>query len=361
MKRLVLAAWLLGTAPAATRADPCSNEIVSEENGGGGSLLPAANDDIRMESERVELTEPKVRLDPDGQFRFAETWTVHARYSFRNVTDRAVELRMDFPMNGVDAYCRVCERGSGDCQPGYMESPVAEGALAVTVRGEPVATTFHSNMVCDHARCTTPCREQGCYDFGFLFQVAFGPGESVAVELDYQQRPSFGSWQYLWRDLSLPFILRTGALWNGPIGALQLVYRLAVPPTTDPFLARPFRPGRATVTLWDTVPFHYDVACDSGGTLLTLTAENVVPAGDVVLTLLTPGIRILNLERRGCTAYTGWNPPDADCCSYLDRPSLPCRTGSGPAGHTPYSTSSPPSAARSPNRSSAGRTSVLPL
>ena len=87
----------------------------------------------------------------------------------------------------------------------------------------------------------------------------------------------------------MDFILKTGRLWKGPIGQIELVYRFAIP-TKEAFVGdigaahkkmQALRLGQGTVKLWESTPFDYELSCSSGTSTLRMVGKNVEPDGDV--------------------------------------------------------------------------------
>jgi hypothetical protein len=316
----VLVCW----TRAGGRADPCSMYIPAAE-GAGGTLMPQQNDDVRMVSERVVLEEPAPRATSSGAWEYAPgDWMVRAHYVLENLADRELELTVAFPMHpGEHRY--AAESYEDPCLEHDAAPPVNTAGFLVRIDGVEVPHRLEEGEACS---------EYGsCIGSAYVFTVRFAANARVTLDCEYPQPPSYyvGPEQY---PAEVPFILRTGSLWNGPIGAVEIVYRLAAPATDlrleyvvfaddnssgdrGPQLA----PGQGTVALWSSAAsFTYDMSCAAGRTTLTLRAENVEPDGDLVLSVPPLGERIDVVESYGCLTYSGWNAPADDCCEHLTGP-----------------------------------------
>lgn len=187
---LLVIASALGLADGASAND-------SAMGGAGYDLVPERSTSVRMVSEEIQI-------DQVGE---GSRWRVHARYVFENAADAPVDLTMGFPERRCDP------EGDGDCNSdGRFEQ------MQTFVRGVQVAERI------GEVGSRTPWHvELGRV---FLFDVRFGPHETVEIEHDYRLVGDVSVMGYgLW------YVTRTGGNWNGPIGLARFTVRLrAAPP-----------------------------------------------------------------------------------------------------------------------------------
>ncbi|MCA9546897.1 MAG: YARHG domain-containing protein [Myxococcales bacterium] len=191
MRRLICLLVLLLAAPA------LAND--SEFYGSGADVYPVQNDHIQMARESLHIEQ----LGPHRQ-SYVERWGVHVRYEFVNTHSAPVTVQMGFPehcqrtvddMEVVAPSCKVpaikdFQAWVDDAKvPVTVKTPTAAGALP-----------------------------DAGYDRVHTFQVSFKAGERKVVEHRYTHGGRIVSPFHS----AVEYILKTGALWKGPIGELDI-------------------------------------------------------------------------------------------------------------------------------------------
>jgi MYXO-CTERM domain-containing protein len=357
---LVVGLWL---APLAAEANVVP---VYFEGGTGGSVLPRGTDSVRIVSEHLEFVEGTQETSPPSEdFCRWLPWHVRADYVLENVTDERVELDVGFPFEGQRGEeVTLVDQSGEDFRPGGWRG----GRDA-----EPFKESFHARLDgtdlrhrLTRNRC--PSRTGGgarqgprCYPYVFLFRIAVDARARVPLTIEYDQEPSTSGDDSRGLDVTVPYILETGASWTGTIGEMEIVYRFAVPPipyggnrapnedgvvldfgapweerrlgpTGDPpqwypTYAPPAPAG--VVELWDpAVRFEYAFVCEDERIVLRLRAADFEPGGDISLVTPTPSYRLDALWMNASCAVVRSRegvPPDAwsswsDSAGKIDAP-----------------------------------------
>lgn len=337
--RLLLWVVLLSSM---ARADPYSVDV--RISGEAGAVGPAGNPEITMLSERVDFFEPPLVGDAAGRWTVEGTaWTVRAHYVFRSGSRQPRDVRMIFPV-GAARHLEYDEDLAEEVLVREDRPAIEDGAFTVRANGAELPTELRR----------FECETGPCYEFGWEFRVPFAPRGTVELDCEYRQEPATIEASDEWhttRHTVVPFILRTGASWRGTIGSIELVYHLAVPADrfgiwaelpggipADPDVVYPWKTPfeEADVPLWDPpANFRLEVVCADSRTTVRLAARDVEPAGDVWFDVPALSERVGFVEDRGCDAWSGWNAPAQDCCSFLGGPTRLERHGILPPAEEP--------------------------
>lgn len=125
---------------------------------------------------------------------------MHVRYEFVNTAQTAVALQMGFPEH--------CQRLVGDESDGPSCRKPAMSDFTVRIDGQPAKVKVKGTK-----KGETGALPGVQFDRVHTFEVRFAPGERKVVEHSYSHRGRILSPMHSGVD----YILRTGALWKGPI------------------------------------------------------------------------------------------------------------------------------------------------
>lgn len=185
---------MVGSAPLAASA----NDGVF--GGNGVHPMPISTSDVRMVDEIVKL-----RLDPK-----AKAWNVDCSFIFENTSDQTVTLTVGFPFPTYFA------DGGDVATPAEVREPKPNEPLVwdfkTFVRGKAVRAKRSKTEV-------NPAIRAQEYEFAYLWDVTFAPGEQVHIRNTYRHGISevVGGLTYA------HYVLRTGGLWKtGKIGHARL-------------------------------------------------------------------------------------------------------------------------------------------
>jgi hypothetical protein len=301
MQRLAIALWVLAT-PAAAAADPCQG--VYSDDGLGGTLVGLAqNDDIRMVGEQVVFLQPDAPpTAASAEAASAETrWRVRASYVFENLTDRAIDLAMVFPMEVLRPDCEIYfsehvphgeslpeEPPDGGWSRYPATPPIPASDFYVTVDGRPVASTLERQI--------RPAAGY-YYPFGYSFPVSFAPRARRELNCEYLQATS-ATYEEVGIEESdeppyeravhdnrtvVPFVLATGRLWAGTLERLDLFYRFAEPIREIWYDETEIEPGSGALEGEHFEVFRWELGCKDGKSELRIRARDVDPWVDLVL------------------------------------------------------------------------------
>lgn len=173
---LVLLACVMAFSASAALADGVSYREVS-----GQTIIPVQENKIRMANETIWATSEKVT----------------AIFTFENVTDKRVEIKMGFPFRKGDD-----PRDASTFEEGELD-------LKFIVRVNKSDVPVTKMAVADTYRQKTGEK----YDFMYTWPIVFQPKEKKVVECSYNVQ---------WADeLGLyggfTYIAKTGALWNSTL------------------------------------------------------------------------------------------------------------------------------------------------
>lgn len=168
-----------------------------EAYGIGATLAPVAASRIRLLTERVTLTE------------LADDWQAEAVYVFHNPTGEAITTVFAFPEG--------CGPQGDDGDDGRYQNPEFRD-LKTWVRGAPTPT-----------RLLTAVPWTGidlCLGRVHAFDIVFAADERIEVRHRYRFSTAAGiGFQ------EVNYLTRTGALWDGPIGAVEFIVAPRTVPT----------------------------------------------------------------------------------------------------------------------------------
>lgn len=187
MKRIIFFVALIFLLAPTTFADDASI------GGYGATVELLNNEDIRMVSETIDLTENRKLNSVYDVYEY--TTKVHVTYNFKNTSDRTVVARMGFPENIEYSY--------GD-EFKLHDFKVLDGA------GNERPVEFVDSLT-----AVTPGRNW------YIHEEEFAPGEEKVVQNKYWINNSAyktGSW--------FDYTLETGATWKDTIGELGIVVHL---------------------------------------------------------------------------------------------------------------------------------------
>jgi hypothetical protein len=318
MIRWLLLSLPLVLFPTPAAADPCTGSGDGDfDNPLGSAPSPAAASAIRMLAETVDFIEAS-----DGG-----SWAVKAHYVFGNTRDRPVRASLIFPFTAPSRACEMAVQYEySRTEEDIAREEVASNHFTVRIDGAAVPATFRAKGV--------TCSGGLEYPFGYFFVHEFAPQRNAVVDVEYDVA-SGPAWSTP-GELDCPcygpgFILRTGALWEGPIGEIVLRYHLARPTAFfevadgSTVLAEPgdecriSRFDQAKVTA-ASVEFQTAVACSGNEELVTLTARDVEPTGDISFAVHSIARRDKVLELQGCPFDATTKQPARDCCPLLTSP-----------------------------------------
>lgn len=248
----VLAALVL--EPAAAQGNDASFY------GDGATVFALKETRVAMEREAITI-----RFDRQAR-RHTEQWVATCVFTFRNLTDEAIEVQMGFPD----------WMGAGDDGGEW-----AIRDFRVTVRGQP-AQAVHKAV--DESAGDMPGKVKLEYEAAYTWKVRFAPGETVVVENTYR----FGGFssngpfsacvwnetparlrQVFWRKARTPrggwdfedgvckvvsYIVTTGRTWARPIGVADIAIEL--PPGTWPHAIVPLPAAAQVERGW--VRWHFE-------------------------------------------------------------------------------------------------------
>lgn len=237
--------------------------------GQGATVFPVLDETIALESEvlAIEQGGPAVGY-------YVDHWKVEVTYRFRNTADRYVEVQMGFP-EWCESTPESMDRAEGSPCPGWT---IRDFTVQIDGKRGP------KTRVKAAAPGEGPLADMA-YGRVYTFPVRFGPGEVKTVRHTYEHATSLTS---PWCS-DLTYILRTGALWKGPIGRLDITVRthadFASPPYATEWLQGTDGRPKPTIT-----------ADPAGGQTLRWHAEAIEPAHDLSLTFCEPKAMIARSE-----------------------------------------------------------------
>lgn len=163
--------------------------------GSGSSPMPIGQSEVEMVSERIVISGHDI-----GDERAEGRWDVSCDYTFRNTSDKPVKLKVGFPFPVIEE-----EDSPVSLPKGVKEikgAPLVYD-FKVTVNGKPVKATRTK---------TSANRERGqYYDDAYIWEMEFGPKETVKVHHDYVTGVTWDVMAYSWAS----YVLMTGANWKG--------------------------------------------------------------------------------------------------------------------------------------------------
>jgi MYXO-CTERM domain-containing protein len=339
---VVLAVLLL---PAAAAADFCPGpQEENYDNTSGAAPSASARTAVRMVAEAVDFTEaPSDPGAAEARVPANASWKVKAHYVFENTAEREIRTTMIFPwavplrFGGFVEEPAEAEATDGE-EEGVvcpLRRPTREAqrqarleiqsfGFAVRVDGSAVPAELHMDVTCAGGLA---------YPFGHTFPLAFGPRATVNVDVEYAlpagPHPTEPGPREDCATYGVGFILRTGALWEGPIGEVVLRYRFAYPTRLldlegDVTLFHgpdseliPYSSGPTTIA---GAPFQLDLRCVDNESTLTLTGHDVEPKSDVLLDVHSRHQRSEILRWQGCPLDATTHRPARDCCAEVDGP-----------------------------------------
>lgn len=194
---LILAAGLLVSVPAVQADD-------SVYNGEGANIFPVESRDISLDYELLIITQNEIGPLWDFKSQVTNDVRVDVLFVLKN-RGKAQTVTVGFP----EAF-------------GY-EPGMEEGETAPTIRdfrveldGVPVETVVQP---------LAKRNEEFQFDRVHLWRMHFAVGQTRTVRNTYRFEPSYssnGEW-------NVRYILKTGRLWAGPIGRIDVVVRAPIP------------------------------------------------------------------------------------------------------------------------------------
>lgn len=159
--------------------------------GSGVHPMPLDNTDVRMVDEIVTL-----RLDPA-----ADAWNVRCSFVFENTSDEAVKVTIGFPFPVADEHMEYVT-------PKGVKAPKGSEPLVwdftTEVRGKRVKARRGETAV-------NPDKPDMVYDFAYLWDVTFAPGERVHIVNTYRHGVSVVVGGLKFAD----YVVRSGTTWKG--------------------------------------------------------------------------------------------------------------------------------------------------
>jgi hypothetical protein len=162
--------------------------------GSGSAPTPIGQPDIEMVSEKVVINGHDV-----GDERGEGRWNVSCDFTFKNTSDKPIELKVGFPFpvreeDGAVSIPKGRKAGRGD--------PLVYD-FKVSVNGKPVMakrTKIKANI------------EKGqYYRDAYIWNMKFAPNETVKVHHDYVTGVTWDVMGYSWAS----YVLKTGGNWKG--------------------------------------------------------------------------------------------------------------------------------------------------
>lgn len=225
--------------------------------GSAAALYPAKTVDVSLESETVVFTESK-----DG-------WDVSAMLVFKNLTGRAVTVKVGFPDNDIPD-----DRNEVWAQKTYKPATLVKN-LSVFIDDRPVkyelVTTSNS----------------ASWRQAFIFDITFPPQRRTTIFHTYHIDGFYVSGG----THGVPYILETGANWAGKIKEASFIYRFLSPPVNMKIrygntVISPRGDGKPRLQQGE-IPFGYKVDYVAGPQpMLTLTFSDFEPLKRADLTVV---------------------------------------------------------------------------
>lgn len=170
--------------------------------GGGATPMPIREGNVQMKDEHIVISGKDINSgNLDGHWKYA------CDYTFKNLSDKSVALKMGFPF------------------------PVRSEEEAVTVpkgyklkNGDPIVYDFtvkiNDKLVNTQFYSISPnLNEQMDYKGAYIWDMTFQPNEEIKVYHNYLTGITFNVMGQIW----VSYVLRTGGLWQGgKIGAAKL-------------------------------------------------------------------------------------------------------------------------------------------
>jgi hypothetical protein len=205
---ILLSLALTGTA----RAERVSGDIAPPQPPMGSGIQPGQETtQVRMQAETVLIALPSAST--------SDTWqaTVSASFSMHNLGSSAESMQVRFPTY-------VTSNGAAkDCaQQEFSTYPPIQDFRA-RVNGAGAAISYEKEAVHDYRNDQDVI--VACWA---TFPATFPAGKDVTIEVGYQvlgQLDGHGVSNYV----GFPYILTTGAGWNGTIGSADITLRLPYP------------------------------------------------------------------------------------------------------------------------------------
>jgi hypothetical protein len=165
--------------------------------GKGNTIAPLRSSEIAMDAEQVVVF-------PESDFG---GFRVRATFTMRNTADQVVQCDVAFPFDSKSS--ASIARPSFKVSLGPSTGAMPDGTIELKVRDESVKTP------------------RSPYDFpaALVWPVTWRPRETLIIHIQYDMGEPEQYYGLVegWR---LRYIVRTGALWHGPIGEADITFRL---------------------------------------------------------------------------------------------------------------------------------------
>lgn len=181
--------------------------------GGGHTVIPIKNGNIRMVSERVVLD--PVFSSEEANNGLPTIWIsmikADCRFVFKNTSKNDQEVLMGFPDNPA----RMMDRPGNPNFPGYSsyESSIFEFKTYINNKEVPVLKK--------NAAQNKDLKFLDSYPAIFIWPVKFKGGEIIEIRNTYEYRPG-----YWWGQNNIDYTLKTGALWKGNIEKAEIILNI---------------------------------------------------------------------------------------------------------------------------------------
>lgn len=179
--------------------------------GSGASPMPIRQNNVRMMSEHIVIQGKNIASsEGNGEWRY------RCDYTFRNETNRTINLEMGFPFP-------VYDPDDGDIAVPKGRVVKKQGALvhdfSVTINGQPIVITRRKIQSNEKLKMY--------YKDAYLWPMHFLPHQTVVVHHDYITGVTINSMGFSWVD----YVLRTGGLWHGGVIGYALLEVIPNTPT----------------------------------------------------------------------------------------------------------------------------------
>lgn len=189
--------------PATGRADIYT---VSRQ---GGAIIPVISTDVSMDAETV--------LIERGDDGFAAT----ATFLMRNQSDKAVECTVAFPVTG-SSY-------SGTLDINREFKVRIKSGTDQRAEFAPVVARLQINRKIEPTPAADGRAFAGKFDFPecVLWEAGWAPGETKTIQVSYDMGAEtvLSGSNFMAGAVQMLYIVRTGALWKGPIGKADITMR----------------------------------------------------------------------------------------------------------------------------------------
>lgn len=269
-------ALLFGPAGAA-RAD-----IAPPPPPEGANITPGEETtQVRMLAETVIITAANTKFDQPPSA------TVSANFTMRNLGEAQEQMEARFPLNVLYP---MYQGDVNECVYPLAAPEISD--FRVKVNGAPV-TARNTVMTVKSNFNQRPEKQVNCWA---NFSVVFPPGEDVSIEVSYSV---LGYFSYkVDGNVAFPYVLLTGAAWQGTIGSAEIIFR-------------------APFELTDlTLVGYYPEDAQVEGNQVRWYYEDFEPGQNVEATIINPGLWQRILQEKETLEKT---PNDGEAWGRLGR------------------------------------------